>query len=108
MNATNGTAVEQGSFVANGRMWYTSLGHTIEIWQDSIFQAHIRGGIDWVLEGEGSSPSVLTNTTGAPVAGAAVTNPSNAASTSSACTSLGLTKLFALSLLACTLLGNSF
>lgn len=32
-----------------GRMWYTSLGHAIETWQNAYYQGHVAGGISWVL-----------------------------------------------------------
>ncbi|KAH7106494.1 class I glutamine amidotransferase-like protein [Auriculariales sp. MPI-PUGE-AT-0066] len=32
-----------------GRSWYTSLGHEISVWSDSIFMAHVMGGITWTL-----------------------------------------------------------
>ncbi len=34
---------EQGA----GRVFYTSLGHTSEIYDDPDFRAHLRGGISW-------------------------------------------------------------
>lgn len=102
MNATNGTTVQQGSFVANGRMWYTALGHTIEIWQDPTFQAHIKGGIDWVLETESSvTPS---NSTGVPAAGVAASQPTSSAPSSSAGGASGTSAKVVLSLCICTIL----
>ncbi|PWN44848.1 class I glutamine amidotransferase-like protein [Ceraceosorus guamensis] len=41
-----------------GRSFCTSLGHLNETWQEPAFQAHIAGGIHWVL----SSPTVKSNT----------------------------------------------
>jgi type 1 glutamine amidotransferase len=32
-----------------GRVFYTALGHREELWQDSLYQQHILGGIRWVL-----------------------------------------------------------
>lgn len=32
-----------------GRVFYTSLGHTERIWTDPVFQAHLVGGIRWSL-----------------------------------------------------------
>lgn len=34
-----------------GRIFYTSMGHTIETYSDPVFLDHIAGGIDWVLAG---------------------------------------------------------
>ncbi len=33
-----------------GRVFYTALGHREDVWQNSQYQAHILGGIRWVLE----------------------------------------------------------
>jgi type 1 glutamine amidotransferase len=57
-----------------GRMFYTSLGHLSETWQMPTIQAHIAGGISWVLQSptckskrtssslkEQSSPSDIPN-----------------------------------------------
>jgi type 1 glutamine amidotransferase len=105
MNSMNGTQSVQGSFVANGRMWYTSLGHTIEIWQDPTFQSHIKGGIDWVLEGSNQTASNATSgnnvTAVAPVNAA---GSSTAGPTGSALPGSGLPRAAMLSLIACTLL----
>ncbi|MCK1822620.1 ThuA domain-containing protein [Streptomyces sp. XM83C] len=30
-----------------GRVFYTALGHTSQLWADPVFLAHVRGGIDW-------------------------------------------------------------
>lgn len=30
-----------------GRAWYTGLGHTKEVYADSLFQQHLLGGIEW-------------------------------------------------------------
>ena len=38
-----------------GRSWYTGLGHTKEVYADSLFQQHLLGGIEWAagqVEGE--------------------------------------------------------
>lgn len=35
---------------ACGRMFYTSLGHTCELWEDPSFAAHVKGGIEWVIQ----------------------------------------------------------
>lgn len=32
-----------------GRMFYTSLGHQNQTWEQPAFQAHVAGGIAWVL-----------------------------------------------------------
>ena len=107
MNSTDGTTVEQGSFVANGRMWYTALGHTIEIWRDPIFQAHIKGGIDWVLETEGTA--AVDNSTGVPIAPAAVapTQPVSDSPTSLACRASRKSSGVILMILACSVLLTS-
>jgi hypothetical protein len=86
-------------------MWYTSLGHTIEIWQDPTFQSHIKGGIDWVLEGSNQTASNATSgnnvTAVAPVNAA---GSSTAGPTGSALPGSGLPRAAMLSLIACTLL----
>jgi len=43
-----GAGVQPGGTA--GRSWYTSLGHSIEIWSDELFMAHVLGGITWVLQ----------------------------------------------------------
>jgi len=32
-----------------GRVFYTSLGHREEVWQNPLFQKHLTGGIQWAL-----------------------------------------------------------
>lgn len=32
-----------------GRVFYTSLGHRKEVWQDARYQQHLLGGIKWIL-----------------------------------------------------------
>jgi type 1 glutamine amidotransferase len=32
-----------------GRVFYTALGHREDVWQSSLYQQHILGGIRWVL-----------------------------------------------------------
>lgn len=32
-----------------GRQWYSAIGHDPEFYDDEIFQAHLRGGILWIL-----------------------------------------------------------
>lgn len=32
-----------------GRVFYTALGHREDVWQDSLYQQHVLGGIRWVL-----------------------------------------------------------
>ena len=32
-----------------GRVFYTALGHREDVWQNSLYQEHILGGIRWVL-----------------------------------------------------------
>ncbi len=49
-----------------GRQWHTSLGHAAEYYDDSLFQQHILGGIEWVTQTElkldyhGVTTSLLT------------------------------------------------
>jgi type 1 glutamine amidotransferase len=33
-----------------GRVFYTALGHREDVWQNSLYQQHILGGIRWVLQ----------------------------------------------------------
>lgn len=33
-----------------GRQWYTALGHNPEFYKDPTFVAHLRGGIQWILD----------------------------------------------------------
>ncbi|KAJ6570190.1 ThuA-like domain-containing protein [Mycena vulgaris] len=44
----HGAGVESGHIA--GRSFYTSLGHLNETWQDSLFMAHITGGLTWALQ----------------------------------------------------------
>ena len=32
-----------------GRVFYTALGHREEVWENSLYQQHVLGGIRWVL-----------------------------------------------------------
>jgi type 1 glutamine amidotransferase len=32
-----------------GRVFYTSLGHRDDVWENPVYQAHILGGIEWAL-----------------------------------------------------------
>lgn len=41
---------QSSSEPACGRMFYTSLGHTKELWQDGDFLHHLKGGIEWVID----------------------------------------------------------
>jgi type 1 glutamine amidotransferase len=34
---------------AQGRVFYTALGHREDVWQNTLYQQHILGGIRWVL-----------------------------------------------------------
>ena len=34
-----------------GRSWYTSLGHSIEDYDDPVFRKHLLGGIEWAVSG---------------------------------------------------------
>ncbi|KAK4050577.1 hypothetical protein OIO90_005044 [Microbotryomycetes sp. JL221] len=45
----NGTQSTAGQMT--GRLWFTSLGHTIETWQSPTHLAHVQAGIDWALQG---------------------------------------------------------
>jgi type 1 glutamine amidotransferase len=33
-----------------GRVFYTALGHREDVWQNSLYQQHVLGGIRWVLQ----------------------------------------------------------
>ena len=37
------------SAFGNGRVFYTALGHRTEVWQSPEYQAHLAGGIKWIL-----------------------------------------------------------
>ncbi|PYJ92568.1 MAG: ThuA domain-containing protein, partial [Verrucomicrobia bacterium] len=42
---------------AQGKVFYTSLGHREDVWENKRYQAHILGGIKWALgleEGDAS------------------------------------------------------
>lgn len=39
-----------------GRVFYTSLGHRDEVWNDAKFQAHILGGIRWAVDAPAGKP----------------------------------------------------
>lgn len=56
--------VDEG-FTMPGRMWYTSLGHTSEIWSDPMFRQHIQGGLDYTLgiQRDNSTASATDTTT---------------------------------------------
>jgi type 1 glutamine amidotransferase len=32
-----------------GRVFYTELGHRVEVWKDPLYQAHVQGGIEFAL-----------------------------------------------------------
>ncbi|KAK4052102.1 hypothetical protein OIV83_002396 [Microbotryomycetes sp. JL201] len=49
VNLGNGTDASTGTMT--GRLWFTSLGHTIETWQSETHLAHVRAGIEWALQG---------------------------------------------------------
>ncbi|MDR8390077.1 PmoA family protein [Aliifodinibius sp. S!AR15-10] len=34
-----------------GRSWYTSLGHSVEDYDDPVFTQHVLGGIEWAVSG---------------------------------------------------------
>jgi type 1 glutamine amidotransferase len=38
----------------DGRVFYTALGHSVEAYEDPDFLAHLRGGIRWAADPEGS------------------------------------------------------
>jgi len=42
-----------------GRVFYTALGHRPDVWQSSVFQQHLLGGIRWAL-GEENGDAALT------------------------------------------------
>lgn len=55
-----------------GRVFYTSLGHRVDVWQNPTYQAHVLGGVLWALkEAKGSAklpkpdakPAILTTNT---------------------------------------------
>jgi type 1 glutamine amidotransferase len=33
----------------SGRIWYTTLGHREDVWENPLYQQHILGGIKWAL-----------------------------------------------------------
>jgi type 1 glutamine amidotransferase len=35
--------------VGSGKVFYTSLGHRIDVWQKDVYQKHVLGGIKWAL-----------------------------------------------------------
>ena len=37
------------SMTGKGRVFYTALGHRVEVWQSPEYQAHLAGGIRWIL-----------------------------------------------------------
>ncbi|HEY3280932.1 MAG TPA: ThuA domain-containing protein [Armatimonadota bacterium] len=41
--------VTWAKMMGKGRVFYTSLGHRIEVWNDPRYQDHITGGLKWVL-----------------------------------------------------------
>ena len=47
--ADNDYAVSWCRDYGKGKVFYTSLGHQPQVWQDPKFQAHLCGGIDWAL-----------------------------------------------------------
>ncbi|KAJ7183141.1 class I glutamine amidotransferase-like protein, partial [Mycena filopes] len=44
----HGAGVESGRTA--GRSFYTSLGHLNETWHDTLFMAHVTGGLTWALQ----------------------------------------------------------
>ena len=36
-----------------GRVWYTGMGHSVAVYDDPRFVAHVAGGVRWLLEGSG-------------------------------------------------------
>jgi type 1 glutamine amidotransferase len=49
--------------VGKGRSFYTSLGHSKEVWKDPLFQEHLMSGIKWAngqLEGDATPSSKLS------------------------------------------------
>ncbi|KAF8339890.1 class I glutamine amidotransferase-like protein [Cantharellus anzutake] len=75
-----------------GRSWYTSLGHTSEIWENDLFIQHVMGGITWALASHttrafNSTSSVgngggvgSSTTTGTTTGTKSATSPSNRSS----------------------------
>ncbi|THH30984.1 hypothetical protein EUX98_g3225 [Antrodiella citrinella] len=61
------------SNITGGRSWYTSLGHTNETWEDTLFISHVMGGITWALQ---SNTTNFTNPT-APIGSAASATTTN-------------------------------
>ena len=49
-----------------GRVFYTELGHRDEVWQDPLYQAHVSGGLEFVLglaKGSTAPGNITANTT---------------------------------------------
>lgn len=94
-------------FVMPGRMWYTALGHTIEIWSDPLFVQHIQGGLNYTLGTERLNATVTSDVSDAPApsasagigpaaAGSDGAAPTAATSGSRSTTSLASTALLGL------------
>ncbi|KAM0787958.1 hypothetical protein ACM66B_006162 [Microbotryomycetes sp. NB124-2] len=80
VDLANGTAASQGSMT--GRLWYTSLGHTIETWQSETHLAHVQAGIEWALQG--TNNQMLSSASSASSSPSTTSSKSSSASTTSA------------------------
>lgn len=56
--------------VADGRAWYTALGHTSDLFSEENFRKHLLGGLRWAtgLEGTSATGTVWSNYTKTPLA----------------------------------------
>lgn len=55
-------------YVAGGRSFYTSLGHSAAAWLDAGFQSHLLGAVRWAARGAGFGRAVLTHALRSPIA----------------------------------------
>ncbi|KAJ7039576.1 trehalose utilization-domain-containing protein [Mycena alexandri] len=69
----HGAGVESGHIA--GRSFYTSLGHLNETWHDSLFMAHVIGGLTWAFQAN----TTRAFNSSALVGNAASASPSNSA-----------------------------
>ncbi len=57
VDATKGKRADQDYAISwckeygEGRVFYTSLGHRLEVWKDARFQRHLLDGIEWAIDG---------------------------------------------------------
>ena len=42
-------AVAWSKYHGKGRVFYTALGHRADVWENELFQNHLRGGIRWAI-----------------------------------------------------------